>query len=117
MDKLLESLFGAIFGALFAAIIGLFAAFFVIKIVKVVREHITRFNIGRLTKKALEEDHRTRDLLGDAIKLAVEKKNGSTISIAALKQGKKVAEVQLKGESVAPDIKVGDPINLAAVAY
>ena len=117
MDKLFESLFGAIFGALFAAIIGLFAAFFVIKIVKVVRDHITRFNIGRLTKKALEEDQRTRDLLGDAIKLAVEKKDGKTVSISALKQGKKVAEVQRKGESVAPDTKVGEPANLAAVAY
>lgn len=117
MDKLFESLLGAIFGALFTAIIGLFAAFFVIKIVKVVREHITHFNIGRLTKKALEEDQRTRDMLSEVIQLAVEKKNGSTISISALKQGKKVAEVQLSGESVAPDIKVGDPVNLAAVAY
>lgn len=117
MEKLFESLFGAIFAAFFGAIIGLFAAFFIIKIVEVVQERITRFNIGRLTKKALEEDERTRDLLGEAIQLAVQKKNGKTVSISALKQGKKVAELQLKGESVAEDIKVGDKVHLAAVAY
>ena len=40
------------------------------------------------------------------------------LQIALAKQGKKVAEVQLQGESVAEDIKVGDSINLmTAVAY
>ena len=115
MDKLIESLFGAIFAALFGAIIGFFAALFIIKIVEVVQERITRFNIGRLTKKALEVNPRTRDLISKTIELAIQEKKGNTITISALKQGKKVAEVQLKGESVAEDIKVGDTFNLAAV--
>ena len=121
MDKLLEFVFEALFGVvigIFGAIVGIFAAAVIIKIVKVVQERITRFNIGGLTKKALEEDPRTHALLSEAIKLAVEQKKGNTVSISALKQGKKVAEVQLQGESVAEDIKVGDSINLmTAVAY
>lgn len=112
MEKIFELLFGIVIG-LFGALIGLFTASVIISIVKVVKERITRFNIGRLTKKALEEDQRARNLLTEAIELAVKEKKGNTISISAFKRGKKVADIQLKGESVAEDIRVGQAVSLA----
>lgn len=105
-----------IFEIVIESIIGLAISFsatlFVIKIAEVVQEHITRFNIGRITKKVLEEDSRTCDLLKETIELAIREKNGNTVSLSALKEGKKVADIQLKGESVAEDIKVGEVISL-----
>lgn len=107
MDRILE----AIFGFIFALLAGLFVGAAVVAVTYVVMERITAANVGRLSREALEKNKETKNLIGEAIQLEITKKQGAAISLKALRNGKHVANIQLTGNSVADDLRVGMTIR------
>ena len=99
MERLLTILVGGLIGFLFAEA--------VVTIVQVIRDRITARNLGRYSKEALATNEKTRDLIAETIQFELTKRNGNTLSLDALRNGKKVAQIQLQTESVADDVYEG----------
>lgn len=103
MERILE----AIFGFIFAILAGIFVGAAVVAVTYVVMERITAANVGRLSREALAKDREAKNLIGQALQLEITKKQGAVLSLKALRNGKHVADIQLKGNSVADDVHVG----------
>lgn len=107
MGRILE----AIFGFIIAILAGIFVGAAVVAVTYAVMERITAANVGRLSREALEKNKEAKNLIGEALQLEITKKQGATISLKALRNGKHVANIQLRGNSVADDVRVGMTIT------
>lgn len=101
-------LFDELIRVAIGAAVGFFVAKALIKIVEVVAERITAANLARHARKALEKNKaETRELLESTIQVEVDKKKGNTLSLSALSNGKKLAEIELRANSIADDVYEG----------
>lgn len=100
MDRLL--------GMLIAGLIGWLIVETVVTVVMVIKERITSYNLGRYCKEALASNNETKDLITEVLQFELNKRNGNALSIGTLRNGKKVAQIELRSESsVANDVREG----------
>lgn len=100
MDRLL--------GMLIAGLIGWLIVETVVTVVMVIKECITSRNLGKYCKEALASNEETRDLITNALQFELTKLNGNALSIDTLRNGKKVAKIELRTEEfVASDVREG----------
>lgn len=87
--------------------VGFLAYKLVCTVVVVIAEIITAGNLALHARNALANDAEASKLLGEAIEIQVQKKQGKVLHLSALRNKEKVADIQMEAIEIADDVYEG----------